>query len=65
MNIDDVVRQIGGFTSRRPLTITDRNNEQGQVYKFKDGKYEVEVLVGANCICIGVLNEQTDDKMIN
>ena len=63
-HIDDVVRQIGGFTSKHPITITDRNNEQGQVYKFKDGKYEVEVLVGADGICIGILNELMDSKKI-
>lgn len=63
-HIDDVVRQIGGYTSRRPITIADRNNEQGQVYQFKDGKYEVEILVGADGICIGVLNELMDGKKV-
>ena len=63
-SIDEVVRSIGGYTSKSPITITDRNNEVGQLYKFVDGKYEVDVLVSADGICIGVLNEYLDGKKL-
>ena len=64
-HIDEVVSAVGGYSSKRPIIITDRNNEQGLVYKFVDGKYQVDIMVGADGICIGVLNEYMDGKKLH
>ena len=64
-HINDVVQTLGGYTSKVPTRITDRNNEMGETYRFVDGKYEVEILVGADGICIGVLKEVLDGKKLH
>ena len=62
----EIIGEIkGGYSSKRPIIITDRNNEQGLVYKFVDGKYQVDIMVGADGICIGVLNEYMDGKKLH
>lgn len=64
-HIDEILEKTGGYSSKKPITITDRNNEQGQLYKFVDGKYEVDILVGADNICIGILNEVLNGKKLH
>ena len=63
-HINDVVSAIGGYTSKSPITITDRNNEQGQIYKFKNKIYEVDIMVGADGICVGIMNEYLNGKKL-
>lgn len=63
-HINEIVSAVGSYTSKSPIIITDRNNEQGQVYKFVDGKYQVDIMVGADGICVGILNEYMDGKKL-
>ena len=37
----------------------------GETYRFVDGKYEIDILVGADGICIGVLKEVLDGKKLH
>lgn len=61
-NINDVIEEVGGYTSRQDAIITDRNNERGAFYTFIDGGYEIQLLVGADDIIIGVSREILNGK---
>lgn len=61
-NINDVIEEVGGYSSRQDAIITDRNNERGAFYTFIDGGYEIQLLVGADDIIIGVSKEILNGK---
>ena len=61
-NINDVIEEVGGYSSRQDAIITDRNNEKGAFYTFIDGGYEIQLLVGADDIIIGVSKEILNGK---
>ena len=56
-NINDVIDAVGSYSSKQDVIITDRDNEQGYYYNFKEGAYELQLLVGADDIIIGVTRE--------
>lgn len=61
-NINDVIEAVGGYSSKQVVNITDRNNEKGTLYNFVDGGYEIQLLVGADNIIIGVSKEILNGK---
>lgn len=63
-DINEVIDAVGGYTSKQAVTITDRDNEQGAYYNFVEGAYEVQLLVGADDIIIGVTKEVHHGKDI-
>lgn len=63
-NINDVIEAVGGYSSKQAVKITDRNNEIGAYYNFKDGGYEIQLLVGADDIIIGVSKEVLNGKQL-
>jgi hypothetical protein len=63
-NINDVIEAVGGYSSKQAVKITDRNNEMGAYYNFKDGGYEIQLLVGADDIIIGVSKEILNGKQL-
>jgi hypothetical protein len=65
-NIKDVISAVGGYSSKQSVRLTDRNDEIGSYYTFKDGEYELILLVGADDIIIGIKKEVFQGKiMIN
>lgn len=63
-NINVITSAVGGYTSRKEVTITDRNNEKGWYYIFTDGAYSVQILVGADSKCHGISQETIDGKPV-
>ena len=63
-NINDVIEAVGGYFSKQAVNITDRNNEKGAYYTFIDGGYEIQLLVGADDIIIGVSKETLNGKKL-
>ena len=63
-NINDVIEAVGGYSSKQAVNITDRNNEKGAYYNFVDGGYEIQLLVGADDIIIGVSKEVFNGKKL-
>lgn len=63
-HIEEIITAIGNYSSRQEVVITDGNNEKGWYYNFTDGVYSVQLLVGADDICIGVAKETINDKPI-
>lgn len=63
-NINDVIDIVGGYSSKKPAIITDRNNEKGFFYTFAEGAYELELLVGSDDIIIGVIREMHHGKKV-
>lgn len=63
-NINDVIDLLGGYSSKKTAIITDRNNEKGFFYVFAEGAYELELLVGADDIIIGVTREMHHGKKV-
>lgn len=63
-NINEVIEAVGGYSSKQNVKITDRNNEQGYYYNFIEGAYELQLLVGADDIIIGVTKEVHHGKDI-
>ena len=63
-NINDVIEAVGGYSSKQAVNITDRNNEKGAYYNFVDGGYEIQLLVGADDIIIGVSKEVLNGKKL-
>lgn len=63
-SINEVITAVGGYSSKQAVKISDRNNEVGAYYTFIDGEYEVQLLVGADDIIIGVTKEVLGNKKI-
>ena len=63
-NINDVINAVGGYSSKMDVHITDKNNELGAYYNFIDGGYEIQLLVGADDIIIGVSKEVLNGKQL-
>lgn len=63
-NINEVIEKVGGYSSKQTVNITDRNNEKGAYYNFVDGGYEIQLLVGADNIIIGVTKEILNGKKL-
>lgn len=57
LTIDEIVSAVGQYTSQKPVTITDRDNEQGVIYTWTEPKYEISLLFGSDKRCIGVNSE--------
>lgn len=57
LTIDEIVSAVGQYTSQKPVTITDRDNEQGVIYTWTEPKYEISLLFGSDNLCIGVNSE--------
>lgn len=57
LTIEEIVSAVGQYTSRKPVTITDRDNEQGVIYTWTEPKYEISLLFGSDNRCIGVNSE--------
>lgn len=57
LTIEEIVSAVGQYTTKKPVTITDRDNEQGVIYTWTEPKYEISLLFGSDNRCIGVNNE--------
>lgn len=55
--LDEITEIVGNCTSYRTCTITDRNNEMEVLYTWRENRYSITLLFGADGLCIGVTNE--------
>lgn len=63
-HVADLMDAIGDPTEVIPVRLTDRNNALGSYYVWKEGGYEVKVLVDENEVCVGVSGEVLNGKVL-
>lgn len=64
-SFSELTYTLGTPTQSQKVTITDRNDEQGFYHTWIEGKYEVQLLFGADGICIGVSKEVQNGKRLH
>jgi hypothetical protein len=55
--LDEITAAVGMYSEFKICTITDRNNESGALYTWKEAEYSITLLFGADKLCVGVSKE--------